>query len=345
MSMVNAGALWKVASGGNPLARIRATRDGLAAVRVNVGAAAVHTGLLDVLAGGDATTEELARELGAVDEALLLAFLRVTVSVGLLSRGEDRPWHLTARGRALVDDDVVRAGYEAFAGLHTAPYRQTAAMLGGGPRCRDMADQGPLIARLSAAMEPLVMHELTRTVRERRPLRVLDIGCGAGLELAAMLDAAPEAQGVGVDLDEGAAALAGRTLHERGLTGRATVLQADVRQPAGGRTGPLADTFDFALLANVIYYLPMAERVPLLREIAGLLAPEGVLFLVSTVATRQFFSRHLDLLLRCQGDGHMAITDVAGLVGQLTEAGFRADTPRAVAPGAPVVTVTATVPG
>ena len=88
----------------------------------------------------------------------------------------------------------------------------------------------------------------------------------------------------------------------------------------------------------------MAERVPLLRDIAGLLNPGGLLFLVATVATPQFFSRHFDLLLRSQ-EGRMELTDADGLVGQLTEAGFVVDRPRPIAPGAPAVTVTATLPG
>jgi SAM-dependent methyltransferase len=188
------------------------------------------------------------------------------------------------------------------------------------------------------------MDVLTREVTARRPRRVLDIGCGAGLELAAMLEAAPAAHGVGVDVDPDAADLAEGTLRERGLSGRSTVVRCDVREPPVRTSGPLSEPFDVALLANVIYYLPVPERVPLLRDIASLLAPGGLLLLVSTVVTPQFFSRHFDLLLRSQ-EGQMEITDAAVLVGQLADAGFRVDPPRRVAPGAPVVTVTATVPG
>jgi cyclopropane fatty-acyl-phospholipid synthase-like methyltransferase len=187
----------------------------------------------------------------------------------------------------------------------------------------------------------LVTDVLTRAVARRRPHRVLDVGCGAGHELAAMLEAAPAAHGVGVEVDAAAADLAERTLRGRGLSGRASVVRADVRDPSARTEGPLSEPFDVAVLANVIYYLPMAERVPLLRDIAGLLAPGGLLFLVSTVATPQYFSRHFDLLLRPQ-EGQMEITDAATLVDQLAEAGFRVDPPRAVTPGAPVVTVTAT---
>jgi cyclopropane fatty-acyl-phospholipid synthase-like methyltransferase len=178
-------------------------------------------------------------------------------------------------------------------------------------------------------------------VRERRPGRVLDIGAGAGLQLAAMLDAAPEAEGVGIDVDAGAVALAEETLATRGLSGRAQVLQADIRD---GRAGPLDRPFDFALLANVIYYVPMGERVALLRDIAGLLTPGGVLFVVTTVATQQLFSRHFDLLLRAQ-EGQMELSDAGTLVGQLAEAGLSPLPPRPLAPGTPIVSVVATRPG
>lgn len=172
----------------------------------------------------------------------------------------------------------------------------------------------------------------------QHPARILDVGCGAGLELAAMLEAVPDASGVGVDVDADAAALAERTLRARGLAGRGSVLTADLRDR------PVEGPFGFALLANVLYYVPMAERVALLRDVAGLLAPGGVLFLVTSVAAPQFFSRHFDLLLRAQ-DGQMELSDADTLLAQLTEAGFRPALPRPLAPGIPVVTVTAALPG
>ena len=194
---------------------------------------------------------------------------------------------------------------------------------------------------MSASLEPLVLGALTGAVAERRPRRVLDIGCGAGLELAAMVEAAPGAEGVGIDIDANAARLAGRTLAGRGLADRAQVLHTDVREAARHASGAFAEPFDFALLANVLYYLPMSERVPLLRAVARLLSPGGVLFVVTTIAEPRFFSRHFDLLLRAQ-EGQMELSTADELARQLTEAGLRPERPHALAPGAPVVTLSAT---
>jgi hypothetical protein len=108
----------------------------------------------------------------------------------------------------------------------------------------------------------------------------------------------------------------------------------DVRAAAAERPGALTEPFDVALLANLLYYLSMAERVGFLRGIADLMAPGGVVFLVTTVAAPQFFSRHFDLLLQSQ-EGQMELSDAGALVDQLEQAGFRAGKPRPVAPACP----------
>ena len=335
-------ALWKVLRAGNMRARLRANRDGLAAIRLHVGGAAVDSGALDALAAGPATTSELAKQLGMTDGKLLATFLRVVAAHGLI-RDDGTQWSLTASGRAVVDDDVVRAAYQAFPGLHTELYRQLVPQLAGGPARQDVDRHGELIARLSGGLEPLVLGVLTRTVAERAPRRVLDVGCGAALELAAMLEAAPQASGVGIDVDAAAADLATRTLADRGLADRAQVVHTDVRSAARDRTGPLAEPFDLALLANVLYYLPMADRVAVLRGIADLLAPGGAVVVVTTVAGPQFFSRHFDLLLQAQ-EGEMELSDADTLADQLRQAGFRPGTAKPLAVGLPVMTLAATLP-
>ena len=193
-----------------------------------------------------------------------------------------------------------------------------------------------MIARVSAAFEPFVDELLRETVAAAAPRRVLDVGCGAGLQLATMLGAAPGAEGVGVDTDTDAAVLAERTLADRGLTGRARVLRGDVRDLAGGAEAP----FDLVLLANVVYYVPVGERVALMRTLAELLAPGGTLLVVTSVATPQLTSRHFDLLLRAQ-EGAMELPDTDVLVAQLVEAGLEPAAPRHVAPGTPLVAVSA----
>ena len=90
---------------------------------------------------------------------------------------------------------------------------------------------------------------------------------------------------------------------------------------------------DLALLANVIYYVPVDERVELLQAIAGRLAPGGALVVVTTVAGPRLFSRHFDLLLRAQ-EGRMELPAVDVLLAQLREAGLQPDAPQRIGPPA-----------
>jgi SAM-dependent methyltransferase len=328
--MPNARVLAEVLRSGNLRARLRAAREGLTGVRLQLTAAALDLGLLDALGEGPASTEQLAGRLGAVDHDLLAAYLRVLAAAGLITGGGS--WRLTRFGRAVAGDDVVRASYEGFGGYHSELYRELPVLLHGGPGRRDTAESGEVIARLSLAIYPLIHDLLVRAVTERRPRRVLDIGCGAGLHLAAMLEAAPDATGIGVDVDPDAAALARRTLSERGLAGRAGVEEVDIRTAlAAGHGGALTAGIDLALLANSIYYVPVDERVELLRAVARLLAPGGAVVVVTTVAGPQLFSRHLDLLLRAQ-EGRMELPDVDVLLGQLREAGLQPDPPERIGP-------------
>lgn len=338
-------ALLGLVRAGDVRARFRAAQDGQAALRLQIVAAALATGVLDALAQAPAGTAELARRTGAADPGLLEAFLRVTVATRLVD--EDRAaarWRLTRAGRAVVEDDLVRASYEGFGSFHTDLYRELGVVLAGTTRRHDLAERGGVIARMAAGFDTFVHDLLVRTVTARRPRRVLDVGCGTGLQLAGMLEAAPGATGVGVDVDAAAAALARRTLEDRGLSGRANVEVGDVRTALDRSTGALAGPFDLALLCNVVYYLPPAERVPLLRTVAGVLAPGGTVLVVTTAATPQLFSRHLDLLLRAQ-EGDMQLPDADSLVRQLAEAGLDPEPPRTLVPGAPLVAVTATRPG
>ncbi len=168
-----------------------------------------------------------------------------------------------------------------------------------------------------------------------------DVGCGAGVDLATMVSAAPDVTGLGLDLDADAVARAGRTIHDWGLADRAAVRHADVRDVVAEQAEQGTGTFDLALRANVLYYLPPAQRVPLLRDVAGLLAPGGMLVVVTTVAEPNLFSRHVDLLLRAQ-DGELQLSDGDELVGQLEDAGLTDVALRRLVPGQPLVQATGT---
>jgi cyclopropane fatty-acyl-phospholipid synthase-like methyltransferase len=153
-----------------------------------------------------------------------------------------------------------------------------------------------------------------------------------------MLEVVPTATGTGIELDPESAELARRHLTDRGVADRAEVLVGDARELLGG-----VEPVDLALLANVVYYVPVDERVALFRAVRERVRPGGRVVVISTALLDDSFSRHFDLLLRAQ-EGRMELPDMQQLARQLAEAGLVPDVPRRISYGDPLSAVVADRP-
>jgi release factor glutamine methyltransferase len=114
--------------------------------------------------------------------------------------------------------------------------------------------------------ETLINAAIARRDRRAR-LRVLDLGCGSGAILCALLTAFPHAEGLGVDVDPAAVALADRNLRRLGLGARG-------RAAPGDWFAGLAERFDL-ILANPPY-IPEGDRALLAREVRDFEAPRAL---------------------------------------------------------------------
>ncbi|WP_297622699.1 class I SAM-dependent methyltransferase [Nocardioides sp.] len=280
--------------------------------------------------------DELAANRGWPDASLVEAALQSFASHRLVEKHRGR-WRIANRGRRLLNDELTRAAYEAFSTYHTGLYRDLEEVLACGGGRMDVKKDGDLIARLSRFMDEFVFAELDRLVAERSPRRLLDVGCATGTHVRRVLEAAPSASAVGVEADPAAAALARLSLEVGDVGDRAEIVDTDVERFLRERPG---ETFDFVLLANVIYYAPIRDRAVLLRALADRLNEDGRLVVVTTFLSDDAFSRHFDLLLRSQ-DGALELPDTDVLCGQLREAGLVPRAPRRIAAGQPLIAVVA----
>lgn len=116
---------------------------------------------------------------------------------------------------------------------------------------------------------------------ERPIRRVLDLGAGDGILLAAVLDAFPDATGVALDYSAPMLAQARARLAPFGA--RATVIEADLSAPPwqAAVTGPV----DAVVSGFAIHHLPHARKRELYAEVYGLLAPGGVFVNTEHVAS------------------------------------------------------------
>jgi release factor glutamine methyltransferase len=115
-----------------------------------------------------------------------------------------------------------------------------------------------------------LIETVVATVPERsQPLKILDLGTGTGAILLALLAEYPNAAGFGVDLSEGALAIARINAESHGLTERASFARA---RWADGLTGP----FD-VIVSNPPYIESggLAGLAPEVREHDPVLALDG----------------------------------------------------------------------
>ena len=117
------------------------------------------------------------------------------------------------------------------------------------------------------------MDALLHRLRQRpRPVeRVLDLGCGDGDRLGAVLEAFPDAYGIAIDYSF--ARLARATERLAGCRGRVAVQPGDLRTPDFWRVVP--GPVDVVLAGEALRHLPMARAQALLSEIFLSLLPSG----------------------------------------------------------------------
>ncbi len=124
-------------------------------------------------------------------------------------------------------------------------------------------------------MRRQVIPPMTRFAkRRRRPLRILDVGCGTGRTLLQIATALPDQQYFGVDLSPFYVEEARSTLRDV----REVTLLADNAESLPFRDGH----FDIVTSAFVFHELPKRSRQGVLREMARVLRPGGLLTIVDS---------------------------------------------------------------
>jgi SAM-dependent methyltransferase len=282
-------------------------------------ASAAQSGLLPLLRTGCAL-EDLVAQSGSTRPDRLEAWLAVGVELGELRRRGDRYAVVGRRARVLASGDpLLGAHYRSMLEYQSAPYSELSALLGSGASDGrdDLERHAGTIAQVSLAAAPFITPFLQKAVESMRPKRVLDVGCGSGVYLRALLDADPQLRVEGIELAPDVASETAERLRAEGLSDRATVHTGDVRdfEPPAGRP------FDLVTVCNSIYYFDPNERVALCRRLSRLLARDGILLVTTMTRPGSIASAHLHLMLCCQS-GAAGLPAGGEIEADLRTAGF-----------------------
>ncbi len=311
---------------GVPLRAVRALR---AYHRLAYLAAGASSGVFARLATGPRSCAELAQELD-VDPNLrdgLEAWLELGTGLGVLvSRGQRYGLRRLARALADPTHDAVAALLQEGASLHQRLIMEAPGRWRTGRRFT-LADQdGPLVARSSRTLEPLVCEAVDDVVPRRGRLRLLEVGCGSAVYIRHAAARNPSLTALGLELQPAVAALAAENVRRWNLADRVTIEVGDVMQrtPHPG--------FDLVTLHNNINYFPAEARAGVLRHAGAFLEPGGRLLVTILCGQRGGSGAVLDLWgAMTEGCGRLPTR--AELTGQLAASGFTAVESRSLAPG------------
>jgi ubiquinone/menaquinone biosynthesis C-methylase UbiE len=175
--------------------------------------AAAELGIADLLASGPKSVDELARASGCHAPSLH-RLLRALASVDLCVEGEDGTFALTALGCLLRSDATYSLrSWTVLCGkylqpvlgnlLHSLRTGQSARELVGRPEAfRELEhdEQAALVFnRAMAELTSLISAEVVQRYRFEGMQRIVDVGGGYGVLLAAVLKAQPSARGMLLD--------------------------------------------------------------------------------------------------------------------------------------------------
>jgi SAM-dependent methyltransferase len=128
-----------------------------------------------------------------------------------------------------------------------------------------------------------IVSVVAQYVDATRALRVLDLGCGTGLNVLALAEALPQAIVTGVDLSAASIAVAESARRRHAGANRITLVAANYLAFPGG-------PFDVVVSDTVLYAIPTSDEA-LFGKIAGDLVPGGLL--VYTMPTDALANRAL----------------------------------------------------
>ncbi|MEV5839858.1 methyltransferase [Nocardia sp. NPDC052112] len=266
---------------------------------------AAALGIADVLADGPLPADRIAGVVGADSDATY-RLLRALASRGVFAERPDRRFALTPMADALRADSptsvrpvLMMLGHPAVWAargqlVHAVETGRSGHELAHGVTGFDYLAQNPEFAigfhEAMKATTRLSVGAILAAYDFDRFDRIVDVGGGSGYLLAAILRAAPRANGIVYDLDSATVTTA-QIFERAGVAERGTVENGSFFDSAP----PGADAY---VLKHIIHDWPDEPALRILRSVRAAIVPNGRLILIECVVpprNRAHFSLWLDL--------------------------------------------------
>jgi SAM-dependent methyltransferase len=295
-------------------------RDWTRLMRMHFLHAAFESGLLQALQTG-ASRKELITTLGVQRPEILDALLDLGLALKELAL---RKTIYTLKGKrskvlAMRQGDALAAVVQASITYYNAAYRHLPERMRGAPLGDDLCEIGEIVARFSKISKPILNGYVKSLVPASGPFRILDVGCGSGFVLKTVSESNKTASGIGIDVDAKVVMQAKRNLDKWGLHDQFDILTGDIN--SHGNT--LQGGFDLITAFNLIYYLPLNERLKLFTLLRSLLSDGGCLCLVNNFQSKGRDPAAANLnIVNCSLKNLTALPSLSQIKSLLTDCGF-----------------------
>lgn len=322
------GTLWKMLGGRNAPSTFRAVKLLTETQRSAWLAAASKFGVLAALRDAPLAFDVLATNLlSSTDhEPGFRAWLRQGVLLGEIRQRDDLYALRSALAKRAAEDDGFAALLEGTISVHAEGLYRGMERWTAGETLRLSDVDAPTVARIGMTLAPVIRELIDTHVPAEGEHRLLEVGCGNGHNLRYAAERNPAASTHGLDLDEAVAAQARRESEAAGLSERVSIRAGDVRDAA------LPEAVDTILLANLLYYLPVDDRAPVLRRLCAALAPGGRLLVAGYCSGGGIGSNILDVWFSSMPETG-PLPSVDGITNALETAGLTIERTTRLIPG------------
>lgn len=261
--------------------------DWLASVRMHFIFAAHESGLLNALNHQPCDRKTLIEKLQIKRPELFDALLDVGLASKELAVKNGRFSIKGKRSKAIAgsNGDMLAAIIQASVTYYSDAYKKAAARMHGEELGDDLDEIGALVARFSKLTEPIIKDFLASLVRGKKPMTVLDVGCGSGILLRSVYEMNRHANGIGLDMDKAVVEQAKKNINAWGLADQFEILHGNIFEFSEEK-GP----FDLISLINILYYFKEEDRYDLINTLCKKLSPNGML-----IVAMNFHSKGKDI--------------------------------------------------
>lgn len=305
-------------------------KDWQSCIRFHFIHSALDSGLLTALKTPQAM-DDLIKNMGVKRVDLLEALLDVGVSTGELSC-KSGVFKLNGKvSKSLVTEkgDSLGALIQANVTYYNSAYREFGNRLRGGELSDDLEKIGDLVARVSKIQEPLIENFIYETVKGKKSMNLLEIGCGSGSFMKTAYTANNNTIGLGIDCDDAVVEQARKNMEIWGLSDRIKIIQGNIRTCNVKDDGP----FDLITIYNLIYYFEPDERGDLINRLKANLSPGGKIALITTTRSHGNDPAAANLnFVNCSLKGVSAVPEIESLEKLFMDCGFKTVEKRQVLP-------------